>query len=109
MNNYQESCERGERQKENERWVTHCPFSSERLITTEKMAKMMVTEKKMMMKGMKMTEENKMMMTEKMAKMMSRGVTHGPARCSLGPHCTTHQIGIWRQCRPAGCSRENIG
>ena len=65
MNNYQESCERGERQKENERWVTHGPFSSERLITAEKMEKMMVTEKKMM------TE--KMMMTEKIAKMMSRG------------------------------------
>ena len=77
------------------------PFFSERLITTEKMAKMMMTEKKKMM-----TEK---MMMEKMAKMMSRGVTHGPARCSLGPHCTTHQIGIWRQCRPAGCSRENIG
>ena len=41
------------------------PFFSERLITTEKMAKMMMTEKKKMM-----TEK---MMMEKMAKMMSRG------------------------------------
>ena len=56
------------------------PFS-ERLITTEKMAKMMMTEKLMMM----MMMEKTMMMMEKMAKMMSRWVTHGPARCSPGP------------------------
>ena len=51
----------------------------ERLITTEKMAKMMMLEKMML------REEKMMMMREKMAKMMSRWVTHGPASCSPGP------------------------
>ena len=97
MNKYQESRERGEIQKENERWVTHGPFSSERLITTEKMEKMMVTEKMMM--------PEKKMMTEKMAKMMSRGVTHGPARCSLGPAQLTKLASGGSAGRPAAPER----
>ena len=68
------------------------PRFMERLITTEKMAKMMLTEKKMMM-------------MEKMVQMMSRWVTHGPARCSPGPA----QLTKLASGGSAGCSRENIG